>query len=272
MLGRAIVSYCSHNAVDIVTFDRKKYNEKYGNIIDLNGADVIIHAGANTNVEECELSPIAAYQDNTILTDLLARSAKTQQAKFVYISSTGVYGDTTKMPHIETQKPCPCTTHHLSKYFGELVVSSLCEHYLILRLGWLYGGPLNLQKNFVGRIIKQAKDSPFGISSNIDQVGNPTFVDDVVLCLFKLLDCKHSGVFNCVNEGVMTRYEYVKNIVCLYGLGVKVSPVSADSFNRVAPVSMNEGAINHFLSQKTNIKMPPAIDSLQKYIKGLLPA
>ena len=85
--------------------------------------------------------------------------------------------------------------------------------------------------------------------SNSQQVGNPTYCGDVVECIFYLLSSEISfGLYNGVNEGPMSRYEYVKNIVAAYGLSVRVEPVEAKRFQRLAPVSITKQFLN------TNLK------------------
>ena len=95
-LGSYVASYCEQNGIELIVFDRERYLSRFGEPIDIQGADVIIHCSANTDVEKCERHPVAAYHDNTLLTDLLVRSAYECGAKFVYISSTGIYGDGSK--------------------------------------------------------------------------------------------------------------------------------------------------------------------------------
>ena len=268
-LGTQIIKTFHCGGHDILNFDRLKYSSNFGIPIEVPNVDVIIHCAANTDVESCEKNPVKAYNDNTILTDLLVRSVSYSEVKFVYISSTGVYGgdDNGMMPHDESQKPMPQSAYHLSKYLGELIVSSRVKDWVILRVGWLYGG--DSPKNFVRRIIKEAKSSPGFIYSNDNQVGNPTSAVDVASCIYQLLHLKEFGLYNCVNEGAMTRYEYVSKIIKLCGLSTCVRPISALHFNRIAPVSNNESAININL-KRIGLSLPNSHDSLEKYIEGLV--
>ena len=63
----------------------------------------------------------------------------------------------------------------------------------------------------------------------------------------------------------MSRYEYVKNIVAAYGLSVRVEPVGAKRFQRLAPVSNNEAALNTKLKE-CDFYMPRSLIRLQDHI------
>ena len=99
-------------------------------------------------------------------------------------------------------------------------------------------------------------------------MGNPTFVDDLARWIIMLISNEERGMFNIVNEGAASRYEYVKTIVEYAGLDVAVYPVDAKAFDRVAPVSDNESAINLKLMMAGYFILPSWKDSLNKYIKA----
>ena len=81
---------------------------KCRNVKSFDTFDCIVHAGANTDVEACESDWEKCYRDNTLLTEILAIEASQAKCKFVYISSTGIYGnekyDTTRKIYFSNQK------------------------------------------------------------------------------------------------------------------------------------------------------------------------
>jgi dTDP-4-dehydrorhamnose reductase len=120
----------------------------------------------------------------------------------------------------------------------------------------------------VANRIREAARSGGEISSDNSQIGNPTWVEDVANTVCQILSNGHSGVFNCVSGPPARRFEYVSEIVRLSGLAVKVKPVDASNFNRVARVSHNESAENVNL-ERLKIVMPCWKESLAKYIRSL---
>jgi len=211
----------------------------------LHGVDHIVHAAANTNVERCETEPQLCYRDNVLLTELLADAARRHGIAMTFISSTGVYGSHKRDAYLEFDEARPETHHHKSKLQAEHLVLAADWNNLVVRTGWLFGGSAGAAKNFVAKRILEAQAAKEGfIASNHQQRGCPTYVLDLAARLLALIGLKARGVFNAVNEGSASRFEYVQKIVDQAGLEVEVRPVAASGFNRVAPVSDNEMAIN----------------------------
>lgn len=231
--------------------------------------DVIVHAAANTDVEGCEADPEGCYRDNALLTEIMAAAATRQGNKFVYISSTGVYGDYQKQAYTEYDSVRPTTHHHTAKRFGELAALRSFDS-LVIRTGWLFGGAPENRKNFVVRRIEEAARSNGIVYSNSEQRGNPTYVNDVAACLLQLIEDGQHGLFNCVNEGAASRMEYVAKIIELARLPVEVKPASARSFNRLARVSNNETASNLRLRQCGYATMPTWQEGLERYLRCAL--
>ena len=87
------------------------------------------------------------------------------------------------------------------------------------------------------------------MKSNQQQVGCPTFMRDVVSRVLAIMNSGHTGIFNCVNTGSASRFDYVSEIVRLSGESVVVQPADAAIFNRRAKVSDNEAAVNWRMTQ-----------------------
>lgn len=209
------------------------------------GVDHFIHAAANTNVELCEENPALCYKDNVLFTELLAGAARRRGVGMTFISSTGVYGSHQIKPWAEYDEAHPCTHHHRSKLLGEQRVMAANRSNLVVRTGWLFGGNIYATKNFVAKRINEARESKDAIIfSNHQQYGCPTNVDDLAAQVMLLIKLRAAGVFNVVNAGFASRFEYVKEIVRCAGLAVEVRPVAAGDFKRIAPVSDNEMAVN----------------------------
>ncbi|MDE1223744.1 SDR family oxidoreductase [Vibrio aestuarianus] len=224
-------------------------------LLDLD-CSVLIHCAANTNVEACEDDRLGCLRDNVVLTEKLAIACRLNDIKFVFISSTGIYGKYQDMAYCEYDAVVPTTIHHQSKWLAEKLIQNTVKDYLIIRTGWLFGGDWNMPKNFVANRIKEAISSQWCIQSDTSQNGNPTFVDDVARNIYELLVQNYSGTFNCVNHGSATRFEYVTEIIRLSGLNVSVLPIDGSAFKRKAKVSHNETAVNFKLAEFGLDKMP----------------
>jgi len=275
LLGSACIDRFTLNGVDVSVMSHQQAwdaaQSLYGNAFA--DADFVVHAAANTNVEQCEIEPDNCYRDNYLLTDSVAAACSLADVQLVYISSTGVYGESQQTPYSEYIEPHPTTHHHRAKLLGEYSVLSASQRNLVLRIGWLFGGVYDNPKNFVARRLDEAsKAVKQGLSlfSNSEQWGSPTFSEDVVDRLLLLVQRRCRGIYNVVCEGQASRYEYVKAIVDMAGIDVIVTPMNASSFNRIAKVSSNEMAVNWRSKTEGMPIMPDWRQSLQKYIKHLL--
>ena len=74
------------------------------------------------------------------------------------------------------------------------------------------------------------------------------------------------GLFNCVNKGFASRFDYVNEIINLFKINVDVKKVDKSNFKRKANVSDNEMAINNRLVEIDLNQMPSWKTSLKKNI------
>lgn len=232
---------------------------------------MLIHAAANTNVEQCEVDPEACYRDNLLLSELVAQAAAIAGVRVVYVSSTGVYGSHETTPYSEYSRVLPTTHHHRAKLLGEEAVLRQGPRNLIIRTGWLFGGRLDNPKNFVARRVEEmrlALANGTTVSSNSQQRGVPTSTADVARRTLALVEAECAGVFNCVNSGAASRLEYVEAIAEAVGLPVSIVPTNAAAFNRKARVSDNETAVNWRMNAIGFAPMPEWRDSLARYIEA----
>ena len=159
LIGSTLCKHLTDKGHLVETFDRSSFsfNKKTRNVKSFDTFDCIVHAGANTDVEACESDWENCYRDNTLLTEILAIEASQAKCKFVYISSTGIYGnEKCGEPYAEIDAVNPTTHHHKAKWLGECAVRQYCTDFLILRAGWLFGGIPSNGKNFVARRIEEA--------------------------------------------------------------------------------------------------------------------
>jgi dTDP-4-dehydrorhamnose reductase len=235
-------------------------------IVEKEKPDIIIHAAAFTDVEACEIEVDKAFEVNTIGTQNLVNCCIDRDILFVFISSTGIYGSHKTERYIEFDKVEPSTIHHSSKYEAEKVVTNHLKKYLILRTGWIFGGNSLHKKNFVYQRYAEAKNNAL-IYSDASQIGNPTYVLDLVEQIKTLISNNQFGTYNCVNDANnISRYDYVKKIVELFDLACKVEVAPKDMFIRNASVSSNESALNFKLNLMGINRMRRWDEALEDYI------
>lgn len=256
--GHTVLGFNSTN-IDIVDYSALKQTVSHFN------PDTIIHCAAMTEVDRCEDERELAYAINVTGTENMARLAKELGATLVYISSCGVYGNGKATPYHEMDRTFPLNYHHETKLAGEKKVIDIVHDYLIIRPGWLFGGTPEHKKNFVRARRQEAIDNAV-IQSAFDKIGSPTYTRDVAAQIAVLLNKNYKGIFNVVNEGEASRFNYVSEIIRLSNIVCRVEPVNSGLFRRKALMPDNESLENRNLNLKQCNRMRHWKLALKEYI------
>ena len=93
----------------------------------LEGVEVVFHQAAQAGVRASWGENFKIYSDNNILATQVLLEACTSHPveKFIYASSSSVYGDTQDLPMKESSLPCPVSPYGVSK----LAAEHLCRLY-----------------------------------------------------------------------------------------------------------------------------------------------
>jgi len=268
MLGQAFVGLLGENALtasradlsitDIAAIDR---------LVATSGAGLVVNCAAHTNVDAAEGDPDPAFAVNALLPGLVGTACRRAAIPMVHISSTGCYGAWKDEAYTEEDAPRPTTVHHRSKLAGEEAVRDSGVEHLIVRTGWLFGGAADAPKNFVWKRMVEAAATP-RMTSDATQRGNPTWVDDLARQVLHAANAGYRGTVNAVSHGSASRYDYVRRIVEAAGLPCAVEP-STTPFQRPAPVSPNEVAVNQRLGLLGLDIMPDWTDAVDAYVAEL---
>ncbi len=231
------------------------------------GAGLVVNCAAHTNVDAAEADPGPAFTINGLLPGLIGTACRRAGVPVVHISSTGCYGAWKDGAYGEEDALQPTTIHHRSKLAGEVALRESGAEHLVVRTGWLFGGAPDSPKNFVWKRMVEAVSS-HRMTSDATQRGNPTLVDDLARQVLHIVRAGYRGTVNAVSQGSASRYDYVSRIVEAAGLPCAVDPSTAP-FQRPAPVSPNEVAINFRLGLLGLDIMPDWADAVDAYVAGL---
>ncbi len=231
--------------------------------------DVVIHAGAFTNVDECERNPQTGYAANTLGTENVALACERVGATMVYVSSCGIFDGKKAAPYSEFDAPAPLTHYARSKFLGEEKTIQHCPKHFVVRPGWLYGGESSHKRNFIEGRRREAAAKP-ELSSASDKFGSPTYTLDFAKAVMALVGSGAYGLYHAANQGTASRFDYVRESISALGLSNPVNAVSSDSFPRSAPVPDWEVLDNACLKIRDIHQMRPWQDALQDYTHNRL--
>jgi dTDP-4-dehydrorhamnose reductase len=231
-LGRALQQFLDGH--DIYPAARKDHDVASPAIVESIAnvrPDVVIHAGAMTDVDGCEKNETLAYRINAYGTQNVVNGAERAGADLVYISTDYVFDGMKGTPYFEWDRPNPLSVYGKSKLGGEWAVRHLSRRFYIVRSSWLYG---RTGKNFVRTMLRLA-DERDELRVVDDQTGNPTFVEPLAVAIGKLIATRAYGLYHAVSDDYTTWYDFTQEILRLSGKKTPVLPMTSRELGRPAP-------------------------------------
>ena len=224
--------------------------------------DAVIHAAAMTDVDGCARDPDAAYRSNALGTQNVALACQAARCPMLYVSTNEVFDGTKAEPYLEFDATNPINAYGRSKLAGEMFVRNLLNQFYIVRIAWMYGKGGH---HFVRKIIRRA-DEQGSLRVVTDEVGSPTYAEDVASAARQLIQTGAFGVYHFVNDGIASRYDFAREILRLSGRGhVPVEPIKLADFSRPsAPPPYTP--LRNFCGKAQGITLRPWQEALAEYL------
>ena len=152
----------------------------------LKGIDVVFHQSAQAGVRASWGKTFKIYCDNNILATqmLLEACRESPVKKFVYASSSSVYGDTKDLPMRESSLPCPVSPYGVSKLAAEHLCFLYYKNFGIptisLRYFTVYGARQRPDMAFHRFLRWALENQPLKVYGDGEQSRDFTHVDDIV--------------------------------------------------------------------------------------------
>ena len=178
--------------------------------------DVVMHCAAFTAVDRAEAEPETCKKINADATRTIAEVCKELDAVMVYISTDYVFDGEGDSPY-ETDAPKgPRSVYGVTKAQGEDAVTENLQKFFLVRISWVFG--VN-GKNFVRTMLRLGAEKE---SVNVvnDQVGSPTYTDDLSRLLCDMIESDRYGVYHATNEGFCSWAGFARVIMQKAGLPV----------------------------------------------------
>jgi nucleoside-diphosphate-sugar epimerase len=181
----------------------------------LDGVDTVIHLAARPGVRPSWDEFESYVADNVVGTERLlaavARSGRVE--RFVYASSSSVYGNATTHPTTEDALPAPVSPYGVTKLAGEHLCGAFDVPVVVLRYFTVYGPGQRPDMAFHRMIAAALGDGPaFPLYGDGSAVRDFTYVDDVVDATIAAAHGSVTGTFN-VAGGTSTSVGEVLDLV-----------------------------------------------------------
>ncbi len=183
------------------------------------GIEVIFHEAAQAGVRASWGREFATYtQNNVLATQRLLEAARDHGVKrFIYASSSSVYGDTDELPMRETGRTQPLSPYGVTK----LAAEHLCQLYhanfglptVSLRYFTVYGPRQRPDMGFHRFIRALLQGDPLPIYGNGEQTRDFTFIDDIVTANLQAMRADASGVVLNIGGGSRVTLNHVLDLL-----------------------------------------------------------
>ncbi|GAB4191869.1 MAG: SDR family oxidoreductase [Thermoflexibacter sp.] len=192
------------------------------------GVDYVLHQAALGSVPRSIYDPIATTQVNVGgFVNILHASVQAKVKRFVYASSSSVYGDYPHLPKVEQHIGNPLSPYAISKYTNELYAQNFSELYGIQCIGLRYFNVYGKNQNpegeysaviprFISQLIRH--QSPV-INGDGKQSRDFTYIEDIVQANQLALTTKNENalnqIYNIAFNGQTTLIELYHTLIDL---------------------------------------------------------
>lgn len=228
--------------------------------------DYILHCAAYTAVDNAEDDRERCHAINVEGTANVATVADEVDATIFYYSTDYVFDGKKDAPYLEDDPVDPINYYGKTKLEGERTVKDLARKYFIIRITWLFG---ENGKNFPATMLRLAKERD-SLSVVSDQLGSPTYTEDVVRQTERLFDCDDYGIVHASAEGVCSWYDVAVATLREAGIEIPVNEVTSDAFPTKARRPAYSYLENARLKELGQNVMPPWEDGIHRYVRKMI--
>ena len=284
MLGQRLVEYMSqssNNELLCTSFEDESYvsNVEYRKLditqknnvreIILNFfPDFIVNTAAFTNVDKSETEKETAWKVNVNGVENISLYSWTVDAHLIHFSTDYIF-DGKNGPYTENDKPNPIGYYGRTKLASENSIKTSGTRFTVIRTNILYGPAKYGRPDFVRWAVDSLRDGKT-IKIVTDQIGNPTYVDDLVAAISAIVEFKKEGIYNIGGPEFLSRFDFTQRIATFFNLDKNlIKPILTKELNQPAPRPLKSGLIT--LKAETELDFrPTGIEKTFEQIKRIL--
>lgn len=259
LLGCSIENKSVLRNLDYIQCDITKREEIKKVIFDFY-PDYIVNAAAYTNVDKSESEREQAWKLNVKGVEYLAEACRVIDARLVHISSDYIF-DGKSGPYPESAKPNPPCYYGRTKLASENALKISGILYTILRTNVLYGVAEG-RPDFVRWVVGSLRDAkPIRIVT--DQINNPTFTDDLVQGISKVIEFNKQGIYNIGGRDFLSRFDFTLKIADFFKLDKNlITPIITEDLKQPAQRPLKSGLYTLKAETELGYKPHSIIESL----------
>ena len=234
-----------------------------------NSINVIINCAAYTAVDKAQSDEINADLINRKAVKKLALVSQELNIKLIHISTDYVFDGKNFKPYCEEFQTNPQSIYGKTKLDGENEMRDINpKNSIIIRTSWIYSYYGN---NFVKTMLRLGKEKE-ELGVIFDQIGTPTYAKDlakIILDIVPQIDNQKVEIYNYSNEGVLSWYDFAKEIMKMAKLNCKINPIETYQYPTPAKRPHFSLLNKNKIKSTFNIEIPYWKDGLDDCLKRL---
>ena len=234
-----------------------------------NSINVIINCAAYTAVDKAQSDIENADLVNRKAVKKLSIVAKELNIKLIHISTDYVFDGKNFKPYVEEFQTNPQSVYGKTKLDGENEIRDINPlNSIIIRTSWVYSYYGN---NFVKTMLRLGKEKE-ELGVIFDQIGTPTYAKDLALTILNIIpqiDNQKVEIYNYSNEGVLSWYDFAKEIMKMAKLNCKINPIETYQYPTPAKRPHFSLLNKSKIKSKFNLEIPYWKDGLDDCLKRL---
>jgi len=227
--------------------------------------DLVINCAAYTAVDQAEKDPDTARRVNATAVGELARGTAAIGARLVTFSTDYVFDGNKGRPYVESDPTSPINVYGSTKEEGERLALEADPQALVIRTSWVMSGT---HQNFIRTILRLMHAGPVRVVD--DQVGRPTFADDLAAGTMRVLDAGLTGIVHLTNAGQTTWWGLSREIAAMAGLEAEVVPITTAESGRLATRPADSRLDSERLAAAGVASLPHYRESLERAVRQQL--
>ena len=234
-----------------------------------NSINVIINCAAYTAVDKAQSDIENADLVNRKAVKKLSIIAKELNIKLIHISTDYVFDGKNFKPYVEEFQTNPQSVYGKTKLDGENEIRDINPlNSIIIRTSWVYSYYGN---NFVKTMLRLGKEKE-ELGVIFDQVGTPTYAKDLAITILDIIPQIENSkveIYNYSNEGVLSWYDFAKEIMKMAKLNCKINPIETYQYPTPAKRPHFSLLNKSKIKSKFNLEIPYWKDGLDDCLKRL---
>ena len=225
---------------------------EFSKYVDIIKPDLVVHAAAMTNVDQCEALPELANKINYEAAKFVSDVCLKNNIDLIFISTDHLFdGSVSNVSENHVKNPLNC--YGRTKSLGEDYIHFNNPNALIIRTNF-YGWGTSYRQSFSDFVIDNLRKGK-NITLFNDVFYTPILIETLVETVMELYLNNAKGIFNVVGNNRVSKLEFGLELANVFGLDIDLIKEGSikdnkDLVKRPKDLSLSNSKSNHFLKKE----------------------